>query len=111
MDRLSVVIPAYNESDSIAQVIERVLAVGPRLTEVGVSGLELIVVDDGSSDTTAGIVRQYPTVKLVCHQANRGYGAALKTGLSAYLAANPVPKELTGQIIEGSGSVTIGDQV
>ena len=82
MDRLSVVIPAYNEADSIAQVIERVLAMETELGQVGVPSLELIVVDDGSCDATAGIVENYANVKLICHEANRGYGAALKTGFS-----------------------------
>lgn len=79
---LSVVIPAYNEEDSIAEIIERVLAVGPALEQHGVA-LELLVVDDGSKDRTAEIVRRYPTVRLLQHNPNRGYGAALKTGFCA----------------------------
>jgi glycosyltransferase involved in cell wall biosynthesis len=59
---LSVVIPAYNEEDGIAEIIERVLAVETKLSEIGV-GLELLVVDDGSKDRTAEIVRGYPTVE------------------------------------------------
>jgi glycosyltransferase involved in cell wall biosynthesis len=77
---LSVVIPAYNEEDGIADIIDRVLAVRPALAEAGVADLELIVVDDGSSDRTAAIVRSYPQVRLLQHSPNRGYGAALKTG-------------------------------
>ena len=123
MDSLSVVIPAYNESDSIAQVIERVLATEPRLTQVGVSGLELIVVDDGSCDSTAGIVRQYSNVKLVCHEANRGYGAALKTGFSqaggnllAFLDADGTypPEslpELCQEAIECQADLVIGSRM
>ena len=38
--------------------------------------------DDGSRDHTAEVVRKYKSVRLVCHRVNRGYGAALKTGLS-----------------------------
>jgi len=79
---LSVVIPAYNEEDSIAEIVERVLAVGPALEQRGVA-LELLVVDDGSKDRTAEIVRRYPTVRLLQHNPNRGYGAALKTGFCA----------------------------
>ena len=77
---LSVVIPAYNEEDGIAETVERVLAVGPALADVGVADLELIVVDDGSADSTAEIVTGYSAVHLVRHPKNRGYGAALKTG-------------------------------
>lgn len=83
MATLSVVIPALNEEDGIADIMQRVLAVQPQLQEVGVSPLELIVVDDGSTDNTATIVRNTPSVTLVQHPVNRGYGAALKTGFRA----------------------------
>jgi glycosyltransferase involved in cell wall biosynthesis len=79
---LSVVIPAYNEQDGIAEIVERVLAVEPALAQIGVA-LELLVVDDGSKDRTAEIVRGYPKVRLLQHNPNRGYGAALKTGFCA----------------------------
>ena len=79
---LSVVIPAYNEEDSITAIVERVLAVQPDLAGVGVD-LELIVVDDGSADRTAEIVAACPGARLVRHPTNRGYGAALKTGFNA----------------------------
>ena len=81
MSTLSVVIPAYNEEDSIAAIVERVLAVQSPLAAVGMD-LELIVVDDGSCDHTADITRHYDGVTLVCHEQNAGYGAALKTGFS-----------------------------
>ena len=82
MTTLSVVIPAYNEEDGIADIAQRVLAVRPKLLDVGVEHLELLVVDDGSSDKTADIVRGIKDAGLVCHTNNRGYGAALKTGFS-----------------------------
>lgn len=78
---LSIVIPAYNEADGIAGIVERVLAMRPALVAAGV-GLELIVVDDGSRDRTAEIVDGYPEVCLLRHRANHGYGAALKTGFA-----------------------------
>jgi hypothetical protein len=82
MNVLSVVIPAYNEERGIGEIIERVLGVRPRLNDVGVDDLELIVVDDGSCDATAEIADQYSQVCLIRHPVNRGYGAALKTGFS-----------------------------
>src|SRR4051794_5290872 len=83
MTMLSVVIPAYNEEDGIAAIVERVLAIEPALHAAGVDALECIVVDDGSRDRTAEIVRGYaPRARLIC-QANKGYGGAIKTGFHA----------------------------
>jgi glycosyltransferase involved in cell wall biosynthesis len=72
--KLSVVIPAFNEEGGI----------GPTLRDLadGVPGAEIIVIDDGSSDRTAEIVLEFPGVVLAQHPFNRGYGAALKTGMS-----------------------------
>lgn len=82
MNILSVVIPAYNEERGIAQIIERTLSIRPRLREVGVDDMELLVVDDGSRDRTAEIAARYSGVRLIRHTANQGYGAALKTGFN-----------------------------
>ncbi len=79
MPALSVVIPAYNEEDGIAEIAYRVLAVRDDLSKVGVS-LELLVVDDGSRDKTAEVAGTIEGVRLIRHPQNRGYGAALKTG-------------------------------
>lgn len=78
---MSIVIPAYNEELSIADTVERVLAIAPDLAALGIGGPEVIVVDDGSQDRTADIVaRMENGVRLVRHDRNQGYGAALKTG-------------------------------
>ncbi len=80
---LSVVIPAYNEENGIAEIMNRVLAARPALNEVGITDLELLVVDDGSADRTREIVSSCPEVRLLNHKTNKGYGAALKTGFHA----------------------------
>ncbi len=82
MTMLSIVIPAYNEERGIADIVHRVLSVGEDLTEVGVDKLELLVVDDGSQDRTAEIVSSVEGVRLIRHEHNKGYGAALKTGFA-----------------------------
>jgi hypothetical protein len=79
---LSVVIPAYNEEDGIADILDRVLSIQSGLEKVGVAGPEVIVVDDGSKDHTVDIVRKYSNVRLIRHEKNRGYGGALKTGFA-----------------------------
>lgn len=82
MTVLSVVIPAYNEENGIAEIAQRVLAVEPALQQAGVERLELLVVDDGSRDRTAEVAEGIPGVRLIRHPKNKGYGAALKTGFS-----------------------------
>lgn len=83
MTTLSVVIPAYNEEQGIKEISERVLKIVDDLKQVGVDTLELIVVDDGSKDQTVAIADSIPGVKVISHERNKGYGAALKTGFSA----------------------------
>ena len=83
MTALSVVIPAYNEEDSIQAVMRRVLSIRPGLAQAGFEDLELIVVDDGSRDRTTELVSAEPEARLIRHQVNGGYGAALKTGFAA----------------------------
>src|SRR5215204_724207 len=82
MTVLSIVIPAYNEENGIAEIANRVLAVGPALKKAGVDRLELLVVDDGSKDRTAEVASSISGVSLISHPRNKGYGAALKTGFS-----------------------------
>ncbi len=118
----SVVIPALNEEDGIAAIIERVQAIRPALAKIGIDGPELIVVDDGSRDRTAAIVSGYSDVNLVRHPANRGYGAALKTGLShstgamvAFLDADGTypPEYFTGlcQAVQKGADLAIGSRM
>ncbi len=70
----SVIIPAYNETEGIGPLLDKILDEGLD------KKYEIIVVDDGSTDGTAGLVGNYP-VKLIKHGTNKGYGAALKTGI------------------------------
>src|SRR5438105_3064841 len=79
---LSVVIPALNEEAGIAAIIERIETTRAALAAVGVGGLEIIVVDDGSRDGTAEVASAYETVRLIRHPDNLGYGAAIKTGFN-----------------------------
>lgn len=77
---ISIVLPAYNEAESLPAVVERTLEVMPELSEA----FEVIVVDDGSVDETREValelMREHDEVRLAVHPVNRGYGAALRTG-------------------------------
>ncbi len=75
---LSVVIPAYNEEKGIQGVVDRLL----EPLQKSKLPYEIIVVDDGSEDRTMEALRGKP-VKVLQHEFNRGYGAALKTGIRA----------------------------
>jgi len=81
---ISAVLPAYNEEANLEEVVERTsraLATWARVSEI-------IVVDDGSQDGSAALLERlkaaYPTLRVVRHPHNRGYGAAVRSG---YLAA------------------------
>jgi len=80
---LSVVIPALDEAGGIGDICQRVLATRGALAAAGVASLELIVVDDGSSDATAELAEAIDGVTVLRHVGNRGYGAAIKTGFRA----------------------------
>ena len=86
MSMLSVVIPAYNEENGIAEIMHRVLAIKESLHLSNAVELELVVVNDGSHDRTYekafNVAGQNPCVKVISHPKNRGYGAALKTGFA-----------------------------
>lgn len=83
MTTLSVVIPALNEEEGIQDIMARTLSVRASLESVGIHDLELIVVDDGSTDHTPQLVTAADGVRLIRHVTNSGYGAALKTGFAA----------------------------
>jgi len=75
--KISVIVPVYNERNSIAEIIKRIGAVALEK--------QVIVVDDGSSDGTREVLSrlgQDNNIKVLFHDKNRGKGAALRTGIS-----------------------------
>ena len=85
MYSISVALPAYNEEENIRPMVLEVVEVFAGLVAGGqVSDYEVIVVNDGSKDNTAQAVEalssEISTVRLVNHEVNKGYGAAVYTG-------------------------------
>jgi len=115
--RLSVVIPVYNEKETVEEIIRRVRAV--RIPK------EIIVVDDGSTDGTAEMLAKMEgkeDLQILRHDRNRGKGAALRTGFGqvtgdiviiqdADLEYDPLQYPLLIQpIVEGVADVVYGSR-
>lgn len=82
MQKLTVVIPVYNEQDTIAEVVQRVCRL-----ELGELHKEIIISDDGSTDGTAGVVQSVraehaEVVQVYTSPTNLGKGAAVRLGMS-----------------------------
>lgn len=78
MIKLSIIIPSYNEKDTIRELIAQVQGVVLQDIEK-----EIIVIDDGSTDGTRDILRDIDGIKYIFHDKNQGKGGALKTGFQA----------------------------
>jgi len=71
--KLSVIIPIYNEKNTLVEIVRRV-------QEVPIEK-EIILVDDGSTNGTAKICQELKGVRVLHHEKNQGKGAAIRTGL------------------------------
>lgn len=117
--RFSVVLPAYREAERIAGTIERIRAeVGG---VVGADALEIVVVDDGSDDATRIQAERGGADRVIRHTANRGKGAAVRTGMlagrggtiaftDADLAYAPADLLAVLEAIEGGADVALGSR-
>lgn len=77
--KLSVIVPVYNERNTIQEILRRVRAV-----DIGEMGKEIIVVDDGSTDGTTDILKleEDSTTRVLYHDFNQGKGASVSTALA-----------------------------
>ena len=76
--KLSVIVPVFDERNTVVEIVRRMRAVDLPVD------LEIVIVDDGSTDGTRDVLRQLAdsTVRVVTHDVNRGKGAAIRTGLA-----------------------------
>ncbi|MGB8645911.1 MAG: glycosyltransferase family 2 protein [Anaerolineae bacterium] len=95
---ITIIIPAYNEEQAIADDLKKIF----ECMDATTYQYEVIVVDDGSTDHTADIVRQFARVRLIQHPLNRGTGAATNTAV----------RNARGEIIamtDGDGTYPVQD--
>lgn len=116
--KLSIIIPVYNEEKTILKVIDRVLKANIPNAEK-----EIIVVDDGSTDTTRERLKKVKGAKIILHEKNQGKGAAVKTGIKnatgeyiiiqdADLEYHPRQiKNLIGELGKGKAEVIYGTRL
>ena len=116
--KLSIIVPVYNEEKTILQILERL-----KKADIPVAH-EIIVVNDGSTDSTASKIKgQGSKIKVITHTKNQGKGAAVKTGIKAAkgdyiiiqdadLEYNPNQiKNLLKPILEGKTKVVYGTRL
>jgi glycosyltransferase involved in cell wall biosynthesis len=80
---LSIILPCHDEAENVERAIDEATAAAERVADAH----EVLVIDDGSSDATRALAEARaaadPRVRVLAHEGNRGYGAAVRTGLAA----------------------------
>jgi glycosyltransferase involved in cell wall biosynthesis len=76
--KLSVIVPVFDERNTVVEIVRRMRAVDLPVE------LEIVIVDDGSTDGTRDVLRQLgdSTVRVITHEVNKGKGAAIRSGLA-----------------------------
>lgn len=118
--RLIIQIPCFNEAETLPAVLADLPDSLP-----GVTSIEVLIIDDGSTDDTVGVARRLGVRHVVRHASNRGLAAAFQTGLNACLEAgadlivntdgdNQYPADQIGRLIApvlaGQADMVIGDR-
>ncbi|MBT4540754.1 glycosyltransferase family 2 protein [Candidatus Woesearchaeota archaeon] len=78
-ETISIVIPVYNERRALFKTIKEIKNITSNIKDV----IEIITVNDCSTDNTGDILNSIKGIKVITHKSNRGYGASLKTGIKS----------------------------
>jgi glycosyltransferase involved in cell wall biosynthesis len=90
---LTIIIPAYNEEEALPEFLPQLIGFCEKM------GYQAIIVNDGSRDGTLKVLEQFknPLLQVVSHKVNRGYGGALKTGISLATTRYCITVDADGQ--------------
>ncbi len=80
MKKLVVIVPVFNEENTIIDTLEKLSLLKPELINIGYD-LIIHVINDGSTDTTGKLLNEYGNIVIINHKKNRGLGATIRTGL------------------------------
>jgi glycosyltransferase involved in cell wall biosynthesis len=78
-DTLTIIVPTFNEQKSVAKTAAKLIEFSKSYKE----SIEIIFVDDGSTDNSYNELARFEGIRIIRHSTNKGYGAALKTGILA----------------------------
>ena len=85
---ISIIIPVYNEEVGLKKTLNRMKEI------LNNESYETIIVNDGSSDSTSDVLKEFKGIMVIDHENNHGYGASLKTGIKKHYGSPIGPQRV-----------------